>query len=642
MFDLFRSRDKAVRILLGALLLLVALSMLTYLIPSYNTGNGPSDTVLAEVDGDPVTTLELQRVVNNAVRGKQLPPDIVPTFVPQMLDQIVTERALAYQAAKLGYQVTDAEMAEAIRQYVPALFPDGKFVGKDLYASYLGQQNLSIQEFEDTMRRQLLITRLRNIAVEGTIVTPAEIESEYRKRNEKVKIEYVKLTSDKYKAEVQPTADEMQNYYNINKARYMTPETRNLVILIGDGSKLEQSLTISDADLQKLYQQNLNTYRIPETVKVRHILLKTIGKPESDEPKVKAQADDILKQVKAGADFGALVKKYSEDTASVAQNGEYDVQRNGQMVPEFETAAFTLKPGQTDIVKTKYGYHILQVVKHDEPRLKPFEEVKGELASQWKKQRAADMVQQMSDRAQTMLQKDPTHPEKVAEELHMQLVQANGVEAGKPIPEVGTNADFEQALAGLKKGDVSQPVALANNKVALAVVTDVVAPHPQTYQEVQSQIRDAIVQNRAVVAVQKHALELVTKAQAMGGDLEKAAKSMGLEAKTTDEFTRAGAAEGLGPASYVAEAFTKPAGSVFGPVTTPDATVVVKVISHAPADMSKLPEQRASIRDELKSQKARERGSLFEAGLREALVKAGKIKYHKDVVDRVLASYARS
>src|ERR1035437_3056615 len=144
MFDLFRSREKSVRILLGALLLLVALSMLTYLVPSYGTGSNTSDMVVAEIGKDDVITLpEVQTLIQNTVRGRQLPPEILPNYVPQIVDQMVTDRALAYEAARLGFQVTDADLVETIRQSVPSLFQDGRFVGKDAYAAMLAQQNIT-------------------------------------------------------------------------------------------------------------------------------------------------------------------------------------------------------------------------------------------------------------------------------------------------------------------------------------------------------------------------------------------------------------------------------------------------------------------------------------------------------------------
>jgi len=642
MFDLFRSREKSVRILLGALLLLVALSMLTYLIPSYNTGSSTSDMIVAEIGKDDVITVpEVQTLIQNTVRGRQLPPEVLPTYLPTMVDQMVTDRAVAYEAARLGFQVTDADLADTIRQTAPGLFQDGKFVGKDAYAAMLAQQNITIEQFESDLRRQLLITRLREVAIEGTIVTPLEIEQAYRKKNEKIKIEYVKIPNDKYRSEVQPTAEEMQGFFKANNARYQTPETRNLAILIADPAKMEQSATPTDTDLQRMYSQNQDSFRTPERVKVRHILLKTEGKPASEEPKIKARAEDLLKQIRGGADFAALAKKNSEDPGSAANGGEYPgwVTR-GQTVPEFEKTAFSLKAGQiSDLVKTQYGYHIIQVLQHEDARLRPFEEAKGELAAQWKKQHVNDVMDQISDTAQAALQKDPAHPDKVAADLNMQLVRVDGYVAGQTVKEIGSSADFDQAVATLKKGEASQLVTLSGNKVAMALVTDVVPSRPQTFEEVQSQIRDLMVQNRLTLAVQEHAKVLVDKAKSMGGDLATAAKTMGLEVKTSGEIDRSGSVEGLGSASYIQEGFTRPDGAVFGPISTPDGTVVAKVIQHADPDLSKLPEQRVALRDEIKSQKARDRNSLFEAGLRDALIKQGKIKIHQDVINRLLASY---
>jgi peptidyl-prolyl cis-trans isomerase D len=641
MFDLFRSRDKAVRILLGALLVVVGLSMLTYLIPSYNTGSGGDDQVVARVGKEDISLMYIQQLIQATVRGRQLPPEVLPNYIPEIVNNVVTDRALAYEAQRMGLQVNDQQLRQAIEQMMPSLFPDGKFLGKEAYASLLAQQNLTIPDFEADLKRQLLITRLRDIAIEGTVVTQPEIEAEYRKKNEQVKIEFVKISPDKYKSEVQVTPEDLQSYFKANIARYTIPEKRNLVLLIADQSKLQQTLNPTDEQLRVAYNQDQAQFRVPETVKVRHILLKTQGKPASEDPKIKAQAEDILKQVKAGADFTALVKKYSEDTASVATGGVYSVQRNGQMVPEFENAAFSLKPGESTLIKTTYGYHILQVMQHDAARIKPFDEVKGDLAAQWKKQRVNDLMEQVSDKAQAMLQKDPAHPDKVAADLNMQLVKADDVEAGKPVPEIGANPDLEQAISGLKKGEVTPAVAVAGDKVVVAEVTGVIPSRPATLDEVKDQVRDAIVQNRLTVLVQNHAKELVDKAKSTG-DFAKAAKSMGLDVKTSETFTRSGSVKDVGSASYLQEAFLRPDGAIVGPIATPDGTVIAKVVEHIQPDMSKLAAERATIRDELKSQKARDRNSLFEAGVRDELARQGKIKIYQDVINRLITNYRTS
>lgn len=639
MFDLFRSREKSVRILLGALLVVVGLSMLTYLIPSYNTGGSASDTVVAEVGGDAITLPQIQRILQTQLRGRNMPPEVIPAYLPQMIDSVINESALAYEAKRMGFEVTDAQIGDAIRTYIPNLFQDGKFVGKEAYAAVLSQQNMTISEFETEMRKQLLITRLRQVAVQGVVVTPSEIEQEYRKKNEKIKVEYVKLSPDKYKSEAQPNAEEIKRYYDVNKAQYMQPEKRNLAVLIADQAKIEQTVNPTDLQLQQAYTQNQASFRTPEQVKVRHILLQTQGKPPADDAKIKAQADDLLKQVRGGANFSELAKKYSEDPGSKNTGGEYTVQKNGQMVKEFEDAAFRLKAGESEIVKTSYGYHVFQVVNHEAARLKPFDEVKTQLAADWKKQRVNDIMQQVGDRAQAMLQKDPAHPEAVASQLNMQLVRADGIEPGQPIPEVGASQDFDQSITGLKKGEVSQAVALPGNKIALAAVTDVIPARQSTLAEAEDKVRTFLSNQKLTQIVQNHARELIEKARSMGGDLGKAAKSMGLEAKASGEFARNGAIEGVGSASYLTEGFRSADGAILGPVGTPDGQLVAKVTGHVAADPSQLPAQRTSIRDELKTQKARDREALFEAGLRETLIKQGKIKIHKEVIDRLISSY---
>ena len=639
MFDLFRSREKSVRILLGALLVLVALSMLTYLIPSYGTGvSNTPDTVIATVGGDTITMLDMQKVIQDTLKARQLPPSAVSTFIPQMVQEAITERALAYQARQLGLQVSDADVAVTIRQTIPNLFPDGKFVGKDAYAAMLAQQNLTIEQFESDLKRQILIHRLQDIAVEGTVVTPQEIEAEYKKKNEKIKIQYVKLLSDKYKAEAAPSADDIQKYFQANAARFTVPEKKNLTILIADQAKLMQTLTPTDNELQAMYNLNKQQFQTPERVQVVHILVNTQGKTPAEDAKLKAKADDLLKQVRAGANITELVKKYSDDPGKAQNNGEYWVQQDSGMVPEFKAAAFRLKPGESDVVKTTYGYHVMKVLKHEAAHLKTFEEAKPDLTTQWRTQRVSNLMQQISDKAQAELQKDPTHPEKVAAEFNMQLVQANAVAPDGTVPEIGVNADFNSSLVGLKQGEVSQPVALPGNKLALAVVTGIVPARAQTLDEAKDAIKDALTGTRLTHLVQEKATDLMSKAKSMG-DLEKAAKSMGLEVKTSAEFGRTGTVEGLGTATYLQDGFRTADGGLFGPIAIPDGEVVAKVVQHIAPDMSQLEAQRVQIRDDLKSQKARDRDTLFEAGVRDMLIKQGKLKVEQQALQKLIASY---
>jgi peptidyl-prolyl cis-trans isomerase D len=645
MFDLFRSRDKLVRILLGGLLLIVAFSMLTYLVPNYSNGSGSaSDQIVAEIGKDTITLPEMQRSIQLTIRARQLPMEILPTYIPQIVDGMVTERALVLEAQRLGLQVNDSEVVELIRQTIPNLFPDGKFVGKDVYSGMLAQNNMTVEEFEADLKRQVLITRLRDIALEGTIVTPLEIEQAFRKKNEKIKVEYVKLTAAQYNAESQPTAKEVQDFYTVNQATFMVPERKNLSVLVGDETRMAMTLNPTDADLQRLYTQNTEAFRIPERVRARHILLKTEGKPASEEAAIKAKGESLLTQLKGGADFAKLAKENSEDPGSAVNGGDLgDWITHGQMVAEFDKAIFALKPGETSgLVKTQYGYHIVQTLAHQDAGLRSFAEVKGELAQQWKKQRATELMQQIAEKVPAALRKDPAHPEKVAADYSLQLIRVDNFAPGGAVGELGPSGEFDSAVANLKRGEVSQAVT-SGQKLVVAVVNDLLPAHPSTLAEVEASIRTRIAGNRSQAAVQTHARELIEKAKAMGGDLGKAAKSMGLEAKTSEDVDRAGKVEGLGSASYLSEGFSRPDGSIFGPMGMPDGvTFVGKVISRSGADLGQLAAQRSTIRDQIKSERSRDRNTLFESGVKDMLIKQGKIKIHQDVINRLVANYRTS
>lgn len=643
MFDLFRSRDKVVRYMLGGLLVVVAISMLTYLVPNYDTNNGPTGTlVLATVGGQDIHADEVQHQVQAAMKGKQLPPDMLPIYIPQIVDGIITNHAMVYEAKRLGLEVTEQQLRDTLRQIQP-LFPNGQFVGKEQYVAMLAQQGLTPEEFEQNTRNDVLITRLQEIAVEGSVVTPLEVEQAFKKKYERVKIQYVKISPDKYKAEITPTDAEMRSYYQANINTYQAPEKKNFVLLIADQAKVEQSINVPDDDLRKIYNQNQAQYHVPEQATIRHILFMTQGKPPADEAKVKAQAEDVMNQIKSGkAKFEDMVTKYSEDPGSKDKGGEYkDLQRNGQMVKEFEDAAFTQKVGDIGLIKTSFGYHIVQVEARTPAHQQTFEEVKPQLASEAKKGRVNEILQRASDQAQAMLTKDPNNPDKVAAALDMQVVHADGVEPGKPIPEVGTSPDFDQAIATLKVGQVSQAVAFPNNKLVVAELTTIVPPKPMSYDEVKDKIKDSMMQYRLPAKVREIATNLVNKAKT-NGDLEGAAKALGFKVETTDPFIRTDTVMGFGSANYIGQAFASPDGAVIGPILMPDATVVAKVVQHVPADMSKLAEERPAIRDQIKSQKAGDRDTLFREGLKQRLIDEGKIKIHQDVINKVIASYRTS
>jgi len=643
MFDLFRSRAKATRYLMGGLLMMVAVMMVVTLIPGINAPSRTDSQVVAEIGGTELTWTQVQSALQAQIQNKAFPSQMASIFVPRIADQMIAEYAMAFEAERLGFAVTDADVAAAIRTMMPQLFDGENFAGRDAYAAMLAQQNMTIPQFESILRRQLLIEKLQSLLMEGVGVSDREVEAEFHRSADAVKIEYILIDPAKLLPEIVFKPEELQAYFNANRNSYQVPEKRSAQILIVDEATVSQSITVPEAELRRAYDQNKDSYRLPERVHVRHILLKTTDKPKEETAKIKIRAEELLKQIRQGADFAELAKKNSEDPGSAAKGGDLDWVVRGQTVKAFEDAAFSLKPKETsNVITTEYGFHILQVLEKQEARLRPFEEVKAQSAEELKKQRVFDTMQNLSDQARAALVRDPKAAEKIAGDLKLQLVRADKVGSDEPLPGIGTSRELLDAISSLRKNEVAPVVQIAPTKLAVAVVTDVFPARQAEFAEAEGKIKSELGTQKMKQLTEQRAKEALNKAVAMNGDLKKAAQSMGWEWKATPAFTRDAAAEGLGPAENVSEAFTHNVGYIFGPVTVNSRMFICKVAEKLPADTSQLAARRQELVDQLKTAKSRARMELFQQNLRDKLVKEGKIKVHDDVIKRLATSFSNS
>lgn len=641
MFDLFRSRDKAVRYLIGAILSVVALSMVVTLIPGYGTPRSASDQVVAEVGKQPITVREVHSTVQNIQRSQKMEPSLLQIYVPQIIDQMITDRAVAYQADRMGFKVSDEDLARAVRSVLPQgiVASDGT-VNREIYQRFLAQQGLTIDEFERNLRQNLQLVRLQNVALEGAVVTPADVEKEFHRRNDKVKVDYVAFNPGNLQSKIAVSADEIQKFYSSNKSQFNIPEKRSFDLLIADEAKIGATMQSSDEELRKMYNSNQDRFRTPERVRVRHILVKTQDKPKEDVPKLEAKANDLLKQIRGGGDFAELARKNSEDPGSAAKGGDLDWVTRGQTVPNFENAAFSLKPKEiSNVIKTEYGFHILQVMEKENAHLRPFEEVKADLATEGKKEAVYQRMQTSLEQARGELVKNPQQAQQIAAKYNLTFVKADKVGGGDSIPEVGTNAELMGTVAGLKQGEVSQVIQVGPSKLAITELTGITPPRPAELTEVGTQIRERLSADKAQQLQKQKMEEATAKLKAAGGNLAAAGKAVGGQVKSTQLFTQDGAADGIGPASYLGEAFAKPVGGVIGPFNVGNQVFLAKIAEKQSAPASELASKRDDVVLALKRKKATERKELFEDGLLTRLIKEGKVKKYNDNIQRLVASY---
>jgi peptidyl-prolyl cis-trans isomerase D len=396
------------------------------------------------------------------------------------------------------------------------------------------------------------------------IVTPAEVAQEYRRRNEKVKLEYIAVSPEQFASQVNITPEQVRSYYEkaLPTGRFQVPEARSFDLLVADAAQLGQRIAIPDADLRRAYDSDKDQYRVPARVHVQHILLKTTDKPQADFPKIQARAEELLKQLKSGADFNELAKKNSEDPGSATKGGDLGWIVRDQTVKAFESAAFSLKPKElSSVIKTEYGFHILQVLEKEEAHLRPFEEVKDQIAEGIKKQQLFEMMQKVADQAHDEVAKHPQRAAEIAARFGLAIVHADKVGPGASVPVIGASQDFSEAVSGLKRGGVTPVVQAPGNKLVMAVVTEVFPVRAAQLAEVEEQIRTLLQSQRTTDIAFSKATAAFEQARA-SGDLKKVAQQLALEVKTTQEFGVDGAADGIGPAVMLQPAFQQPVGKI--------------------------------------------------------------------------------
>jgi peptidyl-prolyl cis-trans isomerase D len=652
MFNLFRSRQKAVRYLLGGILMIVAGTMVVTLIPGIgsSTASNANDTVIAEIGGNKLTAQEVTAAASRAIQGQRLPPEMLQVYLPQLIDGIIGQRALVYEFERLGLTATEDEVYSKMASAYPSFFPNGT-MDKEHKAQLemaLGQQNMTLQDAIDGATQGVLLEKIQNLEFAASVVTPKEVDEAINRKFDKAKINYVSFPPGKFRDEVKVTPEELKKFFdghrqNLSGPVYTIPAKYSFEVLVLDQDKVAQSIAVSDAQLRAAYSTNMDNFRTPERVHARHILVMTQGKPDADKKQLLAKAQDILKQLKNGGDFAKLAEKNSDDTNNAPKGGDLGWIVRGQMVAEFEKAVFALQPGQTsDIVTTPYGYHIAQVLEHEQARVKPFEEVKGGLADELRKQSVADKMQSISDEMRAALAKSPGSAAAIAKQYGADIVNVANSERGQAIPTLGASPEIDNALAAMKVNEVSQVLTLPANRLAIAVLTGVTPGRQAELSEVEAKVKDDFLTDRSSSLAAEKAQQAFARIKA-GEDMAKVAKSMKLTVSEPAAFTHADSIDGLGGAQYVEDAFTKPVGTVLGPIRVSGSgpfplSVIYQVVDQQHVDPAKLPGERAVILQQLKQERGQRDDALFQDSILTRLVAEKKVVIHKDAIKRLMAN----
>jgi peptidyl-prolyl cis-trans isomerase D len=645
MFDLFRSRQKTVRYLLGALLSLVAISMVVTLVPNYGDPSGGSDSsIIAEIGGEPLTVFEVQQVLAREMREKAIPPEIQSLYVPMLVQQMIAERAVAYQALEMGFRLNDQELAENIASLIPQLYEEGKFVGNDIYRAYLAQQNMTIPQFEANVRKQAAASRLEVLALEGVVVTPQEVEAQFKRENEKYRVSYFYLTPDRFRGQVTIPAADIQQRYEQTKDQFQVPEKRSLLVFPIEEAAIRSALTLAEDELRKAYAAEADRFRTPERVRARHILIDTRDKDEAGKAEAKKKAEDLLKQIRGGADFAKLAQEHSQDFGSATRGGDLDWIVRGQTVPEFEAASFSLKPGQvSEPVSTMFGYHIIRVEAREEPRLRPFDEVKDEIRAELLRSQVFDRMQTAADQIRAALTRSAEEAEKLALNYGIRPISVAPVRPSDPVPGVGADNNFADSVSNLPQGGVTPVLPVGGDRLVVAQVTGIVPPRPSTLEEVRGQIEAQLMNERAQSIYEDKIKETEERVRLATGDIAAVARAMNFDLKTVGPFNLGeNLDDAIGPSVQISEALQKEPGQTTGPIRISSGAIFTKLLEVIPADLTQLAESRNAITYSIKQRRARERREIFSEGVLNDLIRRKKIKIYDENIQRLSERMTRS
>jgi peptidyl-prolyl cis-trans isomerase D len=622
-----KDSKRGYRILLGAFVLVLGGSMLLYLVPQSNsTGEVSTDTV-AKVGDTNITVQEVRQQLDQIEQRNPGSKAIEGFYAQQILQQLVLEKEIEYEASRLGITVSDQERADRIRQFLPTAFNGATFVGIDQYTAQVQQRfQLTVPVFEELIRQGLLEEKFRKLVTDGISAGPAELQDEFRYKNQKVKLDYALIKPEELEAKINPDDAEIRAAYEKNKSKYQVPERRSVRYAIVDVNQIRHSVQVSDDMLKLQYQANIQQYEVPNRVHAEHILFMTVGKTDAEVDEIKKKAEDVLKQAKKGGKFEDLAKKYSEDPGTKDKGGDLGWIVQKQTVPEFEKTAFSLNPGQiSDLVKTQYGFHIIKAMEKETAHTKPFEEVKESLRAPLVLSQADKLASDAADQLSAAIrQSNKVSLDDLAKQYHLISGETRPITATDPLLELGNSQDVKDAIFRLRPGELSLPVRTDRGYVVLSL-KEAQPAHQGSLEEVRDRVLTDLKREKSTDLAKNKAEELARRVKA-GEKFDSAAKALGLEPKTSDSIARDGSISGGPSGKQLGAAFNLKAGDAGAPLNLGQNWFVYRVAEKVEPNPADFETQKKQLMEGVLQSKRDMAYKAFQLALNDRLKQEGKLK----------------
>ena len=644
MIRFLQKENRLTKALFVVIIAAASVSMVVYLIPGLAAGGAVSANAYAVVyphwynklfsSGDEIQQSKVEQIARQQIQQRNPQyadnPMILNFFTQQVGQQLVEQEVLLEEADRLGIHATNEDVANYLHTGPTGavIFPNGKFIGDQQYTALVNSRlNISVAEFEDNIKRDIILQRLRKYVTGGVTVSDQEVRTQYLKDNIKIKFDYAVLSSDDLRKSINPSESDLQAWFNKNALRYKNavPEQRKITYFAFTPNQLPGGIPQpTQQEIQTYYNQHRSEFSAPETATSRHILIKVDpGADAKTDAAAKAKAEDVLKQIQNGGNFAELAKKYSDDPGSKDTGGELGPSQRGRMVPEFDNAIFTQKIGDTKIVKSQFGYHIVQVESRQPAHEQPLSEVQDTIKMSLSREKLAQAEENYARQLTEEANKQGLA--KTAAAHHLDVTTTAPVGANSTIATLPESTQLISKAFQSKQGDPAQ-YAPTGEGYAVFQVTGVEPAHAPTFADWKNHVLDDYRNDQLPVLLNQKTKELADKAQA-SHDLAKAAKEVGATMKTSDLVGQSGQVPDFGDVGQVApQLFDMSVGTISGPINAGRTGVVAKLIDKKEPTPAEIQQNLDRTRDQIRDQRQEEAFNLFAGNIMKDYQKHGRIR----------------
>jgi peptidyl-prolyl cis-trans isomerase D len=508
MYDFLHRRKRTVQLILALISLPFAFFGVDYY---FRSGTGPTSEV-ATVGGDKITLGEFQDSLRNQqerlrrTMGANFDPSIFenPEMRYSVLDDMIAQRLMQKEARRDRLTVSDEQLRSFIAE-IPAFQENGKF-SQTKYEQLLEMQNprRTPVEFANEVRGQLVLAPLQEPIVAGTIVARSNVEHYLNLLDQQREVAVATVDIDPYLKEVKIDDAAVKQFYDSNQAAFQVPEEVKLEYVMLTPDALGAQVPIDPAEVRKQYDANQKNYGKPEERQASHILIAV--KPDAtaeDKAAAKKKAEEVTAEAKKNpGQFAELAKKYSQDPGSSGQGGDLGFfAHDGSMVKPFEDAVFSMKVGEVaGPVQSDFGWHIIKLVDIHPAKMRPFDEVKGQIEQDLRRQKAGSKFADAADQMQNLVYEQAESLEPVAKALNLKVQTTPLMSRAQVSALAQNNQKLVQAIfspESLQAKRNTEAIEVAPSTLMAARVTEYKPASPRPFDEVKAEIRRQLEQKTA-------------------------------------------------------------------------------------------------------------------------------------------------